>query len=64
MDDQDEFKCDQCRRDDMDTLYEGWFYTDQHLSPWAQGTASAGLMQIRVVCKECLNKLKELGLKV
>jgi len=53
--------CDFCR-EDCDVLYEGWFYTNQKLNPYAKGTASAGLMQRRVGCKTCVNKMIDLGL--
>jgi hypothetical protein len=61
MNDPNDFRCEFCLRE-TNTLYEGWFYTDQKLNPWAEGTASAGLMQIRRGCKTCVNKAIELGL--
>ena len=42
--------------------FEGWFYTSAKLNPYAKGTASEGLMQRRIVCRECAIKAKEKGL--
>lgn len=58
-----EWLCDSCSNE-VYTLYEGWFYTNQRLNPFAVGTASAGLMQYKRVCRQCLqhaidNKLTE-----
>lgn len=58
-----DFRCEFCHKE-QDTLYEGWFYTKAKHDPFAQGTASAGLMQKRRACKECtelaiLNKMTQ-----
>lgn len=56
-----EFKCDSCHQP-TNTLYEGYFYATAKLNPFAQGTASAGLLQLRRLCKQCVDQYKELGL--
>lgn len=61
MEFEDDWKCDFCHKP-QHTLYEGWFYTSEKLNPWAQGTPSAGLMQMRRGCKFCVNQAIELGL--
>lgn len=48
------FACDSCGDDKVDELYAGWFKTKEAYNPWAQGTASAGLLQRRRVCRDCL----------
>lgn len=58
----EEFKCENCKDDTQDYLIEGWFYTEARLNPWAQGTASAGLMQQRILCSDCVEDFKEKGL--
>jgi hypothetical protein len=59
----DGLRCDECY-DCCQTLYTGWFYTEARLNPFAVGTATAGLMQNRMVCGNCAEKLQKLGLKV
>jgi len=44
--------CESCGRKET-ILYEGWFRANSALNPLAKGTASAGLLQIRKLCKEC-----------
>lgn len=46
----------------LDTGYEGWFYTNEKLNPYAENTASASLLVKHISCKECFNKLLNLGL--
>lgn len=46
-----DFYCEFCRQP-KDTLYEGWFRQPQH--EFNKGTASAGLIQLRIVCRPCL----------
>lgn len=48
--------CDSCGTDQVDELYEGWFKTQAAYNPWLQGTATAGLLQRRLVCLDCLIK--------
>lgn len=48
--------CEFCGTDKPLTFYEGWFYTEARKNQFAQGTASAGLMQLRIACKECLQE--------
>lgn len=54
-DKEEDFYCDYCSDDTVNTLYEGWFYTSAKYNVFAQGTASAGLLQRRRVCYKCLN---------
>jgi hypothetical protein len=57
-----DFKCSECNSEDEEYLIEGWFYTKERLNPFGIGTASAGLMQLRVMCEECVKEYKALGL--
>lgn len=50
-----DFRCDFCDVE-QDILYEAWFYTAQKNNPWAEGTASAGLMQFKRACKICVKE--------
>lgn len=50
-----EFICDFCRKE-QDVLYEGWFRTNAAFNPYAKGTASSGLLQLRRCCKICLKE--------
>jgi len=56
-----DFKCEFCG-EEFDTLYEGWFRTVAATQPHAVGTASAGVIQNRRACKECLQKLIDTGM--
>jgi hypothetical protein len=47
-----DFACEFCGTI-QNTLYEGWFRTPAAFNEFAQGTASAGLLQLRRVCKKC-----------
>ena len=58
---EDRFTCSFCG-EPQETMYEGWFYTEAKLNPFAQGTASAGLMQRRCGCKLCVNSAIDAGL--
>jgi len=49
----DEFVCEFCNKP-KNTLYDGWFRTPAAFNPFAAGTASAGLLQRRLVCRPCL----------
>lgn len=53
--------CDFCG-EDRDVLYEGWFRTQAAFNPFAKGTASAGLLQLRRTCKECTQKAIDSGI--
>lgn len=44
-------------------LYEGYFYTNQQKNPYAEGTVSAGLLQLRVSCMDCVREMEDLGLR-
>lgn len=59
---QSDFICDNCEDDTQNILYEGWFRTVAALNPFAKGTASAGLLQIRRLCEKCVKEFKERGL--
>jgi len=50
-------KCEFCgaSHDDVE-LYEGWFYAVERDNWVAKGTATYGLMQRRIACKECGEK--------
>ena len=52
----DDIRCEFCNTNKPLTFYEAWFYTEARNNPYASGTASAGLMQLRVACEECLQK--------
>lgn len=54
-------QCEFCSNSECD-LYEGWYYSHQRLNPFAKETASAGVIQLRVTCKTCHNKLVENGM--
>lgn len=56
--------CEFCKAslNSVETLYKAWFYTEAKNNPYAQGTASAGLTQLRIACKYCFNKMNNLGL--
>ena len=58
----DDFFCDNCENSDLNELYNGWFYTNQKLNEFAQGTASSNIMINRIVCKKCANLMIELNL--
>lgn len=58
----DNIRCEFCG-DCCSELYEGWFYTNAKLNPFAVGIASSGLMQKRVSCKICADKAKEIGMR-
>lgn len=62
LESRDGLRCEFCY-DCCSDLFEGWFYTEARLNPWAKGTASAGLMQRRISCKKCADKAKEVGLR-
>jgi hypothetical protein len=47
-----DFVCEFCRQEQK-TLYEGWFRTAAAFNPYAKGTASAGLLQLRRACNRC-----------
>lgn len=47
-----EFNCEFCKKE-HNVLYEGWFYTEAKFHPYAAGTASAGLIQLRKACYDC-----------
>lgn len=53
--DDDSLVCEFCGKV-KDTLYEGWFRTHAAFNEFAQGTASAGLLQLRLACKDCLEE--------
>ena len=53
-------KCEFCLKRDAEV--EGWFYTEARMNPYAQGTASAGIMQMRVACIKCANAAIESGM--
>lgn len=55
------FTCENCHKEE-DTLYELWVYSSQKNNPWAKGTASAGLLQKRVLCLECVRIAYDNGL--
>lgn len=57
----DSFICDSCKAS-PDTLYEGWFRSAAALNPFAVGTASAGVIQYKRVCKCCLDAAIKSGL--
>ena len=57
---QNEFVCEFCNQE-QDTLYEGWFRSSAAFNPFAKGTASAGLIQLRRVCRDCANKAVKNG---
>lgn len=42
-------------------LIEGFFYTSAKNNPLAQGTASAGLLQRKMLCMNCLTEYIETG---
>lgn len=52
----DDIHCEFCNTNKPYTFYEAWFYTEVRNNPYAKGTASAGLMQLRIACKECLQE--------
>jgi len=54
---EDDFVCDVCGSEE-DTLYEGYFKSSAATNPWAAGTASAGLLQLKRVCEHCLEQLR------
>jgi len=56
--------CDRCstNKEKVEAVYELWCYTEEKLNPYAQGTASAGLMQRRTLCNSCTDKMIDLGL--
>ena len=56
-----DFRCEFCG-EEFNTLYEGWFRTIAATQPHAVGTASAGLLQLRVSCIGCLVKLIDNGM--
>ena len=43
-------------------LIEGFFYTSAKNNPLAQGTVSAGLLQRKMLCMNCLKEYIEAGL--
>ena len=51
----DDFRCDDCY-EEADTLYQGWFRNEQAYNPWAKGTATAGLIQQRRLCYDCVKR--------
>ena len=53
--------CEFCNKE-SDLLFEGWFYTQARNNPYARGTASAGLMQLRIACKDCVQKGIDAGM--
>lgn len=55
------FTCEFCLKE-HDVLYEGWFYTLARLNPYAQGTVSAGMMQLRRACRRCTEAAIDIGL--
>lgn len=57
MKNQNDFKCDDCHKE-VETLYQGWFRNVQSMNPWAKGTASAGVMQQKRLCYDCMKKTK------
>lgn len=59
----DVFKCEFCI-EEPDILYEGWFRNGQSFNPFAKGTVSAGLLQLRRACKKCMQKAIDSGLSV
>jgi hypothetical protein len=56
----DQPKCSFCGKTTGD-LYEGWFRTQAAFNPWAKGTVSAGVIQLRISCKGCLKRAIEMG---
>lgn len=57
-----EWCCPECWDRDMDMMQEGWFYTSARNNPFFQGTASAGLMQLKTMCESCVEDYKNAGL--
>jgi len=57
----DNFKCDFCNTD-TDILYEGYFRTSAIFNPYAKGTASEGIIQLRRACKDCTKIAIDTGL--
>lgn len=60
IDGNNDFRCDFCNQE-QETLYEGWFRTSAAFNPCAEGTASAGLIQLRRVCHNCAKKAIDSG---
>ena len=55
-------QCEFCGTQEADTYVEGWFYTAAKHNPYAKGTASAGLLQHRIVCKNCAEEAIKNGM--
>lgn len=57
----DQFACEFCGKPQLE-LYEGWFRTAAAKNPYAAGTASAGVIQLRRACRSCAKLLIDSGM--
>jgi hypothetical protein len=57
----DDFRCECCKKE-VNTLYEGWFKAIRPGNWITDGTATAGLIQLRRVCQLCFYKLRDAGM--
>lgn len=53
-------KCEFCRKNVAQV--EGYFYTAAKNNPFAQGTAAAGLLQLRKACRSCAQRAIDSGM--
>lgn len=56
------FICDNCNDDSCDTLFEVWARTTASLNPFAKGTVSADILQLRRLCIGCVTRFDKLEL--